>query len=129
MISVATPCPQKTIDKPTLADLLNPMQFKAVLLVACGWKNWEVAKFLGTTEPVIRNAFRDVSKRTDCRNSDELVRQYFREVQSGILELSRLRRELAELEARSARNLHASLEDRLLSYSLLEQTDSRRKLT
>jgi len=118
MISVATPCPQETIDKPTLADVLNPMQFKAVLLVACGWRNWEVAKFLGTTERVIRNVLRDVNKRTDCKNSGELVRQYFREVESGVLELSRLRRELAELEARSARNLHVRLEDRLRSYSL-----------
>src|SRR5580704_4340984 len=118
MISLVTPCPQKTIDKPTLADLLNPMQFKAVLLVACGWKNWEVAKFLGTTEPVIRNVLKDIYKRTDCRNSGELVRQYFREVESGVLELSRLRRELAELEARAARNLHARLEDRLRFYSL-----------
>ena len=93
------------------------MQFKAVLLVACGWKNWEVAKFLGTTEPVIRNVLKDIYKRTDCRNSGELVRQYFREVESGVLELSRLRRELAELEARAARNLHARLEDRLRSYA------------
>jgi len=118
MISVVTPCLQKTIDKPTLADLLNTMQFKAVLLVACGWKNWEVAKFLGTTERVIRNVLRDVNKRTDCKNSGELVRRYFCEVESGVLDLSRLRRELAELEARAARNLHARLEDQLRSYTL-----------
>jgi len=94
------------------------MQFKTVLLVACGRKNCEVAKFLGTTEQVIRNVLRDVYKRTGCRTSEELMRRYFREVESGLLKLGRLRRELAELEARAAENPHARLEDRLRSNSL-----------
>jgi len=113
MISVVSSQPQETIDKVTLADLLKPMQFKTVLLVACGLENCEIAKSLGTTEQVIKNVLRDVCDRTGCGNSGELVRQYFNEVASGLVELGRLRRELAELEARAAQNLHARLQDRL----------------
>ena len=98
--------PTGTIDGPTLADLLKPMEFKAVLLVTRGLRNCEVAEFLGTTELVIENVLRDVCARTGCWNSGELVRRYFREVASGVLELGRLQRQLAELEARAAQNLH-----------------------
>lgn len=42
--------PQQNIDKLTLADLLEPMQFKTVLLAACGLKNCEIGTFLGTTD-------------------------------------------------------------------------------
>jgi DNA-binding CsgD family transcriptional regulator len=97
----------------TLANLLQPMQFKTVLLVACGLKNSEIAGFLGTTEPVVTSALQDVYERTGCWNSSELVRRYFREVASGLLELGRLQRELAELEARAGESLHACLEERL----------------
>jgi DNA-binding CsgD family transcriptional regulator len=97
----------------TLANLLQPMQFKTVLLVACGLKNSEVAGYLGTTEPVVTNALKDVYERTGCWNSSELVRRYFREVASGLLELGRLQRELAELEARAGESLSGRLEDGL----------------
>ena len=77
------------------------MQFKTVLLVACGLKNSEIAEFLGMTEQVVTNALKDVYERTGCWNSSELVRRYFREMASGLLELGGLQRELAELEARA----------------------------
>jgi DNA-binding CsgD family transcriptional regulator len=99
-------------DQLTLANLLQPMQFKTVLLVACGLKNCEIAEFLGTTEQVITSVLRDVYDRTGCWNSSDLVRRYFREVASGLLELGRLRRELAELEARAGQSLHARPQDR-----------------
>ncbi len=98
--------PNGTIDGPTLADLLNPMEFKTVLLVTRGLQNCQVAEFLGTTELVIENVLTDVYDRTGCWNSGELVRRYFREAASGLLELGRLQRQLAELEARAAQNLH-----------------------
>jgi DNA-binding CsgD family transcriptional regulator len=94
------------IDRPTLADLLKPMEFKAMLLVTRGLRNCQVAEFLGTTELVIENVLRDVCGRTGCWNSGDLVRRYFREVASGLLELGRLQRQLAELEARAALHLH-----------------------
>ena len=97
----------------TLVNLLQPMQFKTVLLVACGLKNSEIAGFLGTTEQVVTNALKDVYERTGCWNSSELVRRYFREVASGLLELGRLQRELAELEARAGEKLSGRLEDGL----------------
>jgi DNA-binding CsgD family transcriptional regulator len=97
----------------TLVNLLQPMQFKTVLLVACGLKNSEIAGFLGTTEQVVTNALKDVYERTGCWNSSELVRRYFREVASGLLELGRLQRELAELEARAGESLSGRLEDGL----------------
>jgi DNA-binding CsgD family transcriptional regulator len=105
--------PQKTSDKLTLAELLKPMQFKTVLLVACGLKNCEIAEFLGTRELVIKNVLADVYNRTGCWNSGELVRRYFREVATGLLELGRLQRELAELEARTGQHLPTLSEDRL----------------
>lgn len=83
------------------------MQFKTVLLFANGLGNYEIAQVLGTTEQVIKSALRDASIRTCCWNSGELVRRYFREVADGLLELGRLRRELAELEARAVQILHA----------------------
>jgi DNA-binding CsgD family transcriptional regulator len=104
---------QETVDNLTLADLLKPMQFKTVLLVACGLKNCEIAEFLGTREQVVENALADVYHRTGCWNSGELVRRYFREVATGLLELGRLQRELAELEARTGQNLSTRSENRL----------------
>jgi len=105
MSVVSSHHPQESIDSLTLADLLKPMQFKTVILVACGLKNCEIAEFLGTTEQVIRNVLADAYHRTGCWNSGELVRRYFREVASGLLELGRLRRELEELETRTGQNL------------------------
>src|SRR5271169_2613766 len=95
-----------TFDAPSLADLLEPMPFKAMLLVTCGLENHQIAQCLGTTEQTIRNVLRSSYERTGCRNSDELVRRYFCEVASGLLELGRLQRELAELEARAVQILH-----------------------
>jgi len=89
------------INSACLTDLLEPMQFKAVLLVTCGLENHQIAQCLGTTEQTIRNVLSKCQKRTGCRNCDELVRRYFREVASGLLELGRLQRELAELETRT----------------------------
>jgi predicted transcriptional regulator len=95
-----------TLDAPSLADLLEPMPFKAMLLVACGLEDHQIAQCLGTTEQTIRNVLWNSYKRTGCRNSDDLVRRYFCEVASGLLNLGRLQRELAELEARVAQILH-----------------------
>ena len=92
--------PSRTNDGLTLADLLKPMEFKTVLLVARGLLNCQIAEYLGTTGLVIENVLTDVYDRTGCSNSGELVRRYFREVESGLLELGRLQRQLAELEAR-----------------------------
>jgi len=89
-----------TFDTPSLADLLEPMQFKAMLLVSCGLENHQIAQCLRTTEKTIGNALWNCYQRTGCRNSDELVRRYFCEVATGLLELVRLERELAELEHR-----------------------------
>ncbi|HEV2730349.1 MAG TPA: hypothetical protein VGV15_09980 [Terriglobales bacterium] len=83
------------------------MQFKTVLLFAYGLRNYEIAQVLGTTEQVIKNALRDAYTRTGCWNSDELVRRCFREVADGLLEVGRLRRELANLAARAVQILHA----------------------
>jgi len=94
-----------TLDGPSLADLLEPMQFKAMLLVTCGMENHQIAQCLRTTEQTIRNVLRNCYQRTGCRNSDELVRRYFCEVASGLLELGRLQRELVELEDRAAQIL------------------------
>jgi len=105
--------PQETVDSLTLADLLKPMQFKTVLLVACGLKNCEIAEVLVTREQVIENALADVYHRTGCWNSGELVRRYFREVATGLLELGRLQRELAELEVRTGQNLPTLSENQL----------------
>jgi DNA-binding NarL/FixJ family response regulator len=89
----------------SLAILLTPMQFKAALLAACGLKNSEIAAFLNTTEPVIKIVLTDVVKRTGCSDSDKLIARYVWEIESGLLELARLHRELAELEARTGQNL------------------------
>jgi DNA-binding NarL/FixJ family response regulator len=107
--------PQEFVDTLTLADLLKPMQFKTVLLAACGLQNCEIAKLLGTTKMIIKNVLDDVYHRTSCSNSDEVVCRHFHEVSSGLLETGRLRRELAELEARTGQNLHTRLGD-LLHY-------------
>jgi DNA-binding NarL/FixJ family response regulator len=115
MMSAVSTQPQETVDKLTLADLLKPMQFKTVLLAACGLTNCEIAHFLGTTEQVITSVLADVYRRTSCLNSGEVILRYFREASSALLELARLRRVLAELEARSGQNLHARLGD-LLQY-------------
>jgi DNA-binding CsgD family transcriptional regulator len=114
-MSVAARQPQESVDKLTLSDLLKPMQFKTVLLAACGLKNCEIGEFLGTTEQVIKNALADVYHRTGCSNSGEVLRRYFREVSSGLVELDRLRRELAELEHRIGQDIYARLGD-LLQY-------------
>jgi hypothetical protein len=94
-----------TLDAPSLADLLEPMQFKAMLLLTCGLENHHIAQCLRTTEQTIRNVLWNCYQRTGCRNSDELVRRYFCEVATGLLELGRLQRELAELEDRVAQIL------------------------
>ncbi len=112
-MSIVSARPQETINNLTLADLLKPMQFKTVLLVACGLKNCEIAEFLGAREQVIKNVLADVYHRTGCWNSGELVRRYFREVATGLLELGRMQRELAELEARTGQHLSALLDDQL----------------
>ena len=104
---------QEFVDSLTLADLLNPMQFKTALLAARGLRNCEIAQCLGTTEMVIKNVLADAYHRTGCSNSGELVRRYFREVSSGVLELGRLHRELAELESRIGQNLRAPIGDLL----------------
>ncbi len=111
---MSVPSPQQqTADRITLADLLEPMQFKTVLLVACGLENCQIAQVLGTTEQVIKNVLRTVYERTACWNGGQLVRRYLREVASGLLELGRLERELAELEARAEQNLYPRSGDRL----------------
>ena len=94
-----------TVNTPSLADLLEPMEFKAMLLVTCGLQNHQIAQCLGTTEQTIRKVLWKSYKLTGCLNSDELVRRYFREVASGLLELGRLQRELAELETRTGQIL------------------------
>jgi len=90
---------------PSLADLLEPMQFKALLLVTCGLDNHQIAQWLRTTEQTIRNVLWKCCQRSGCRNIDELVRRYFCEVATGFLDIGRLRRELAELEDRVAQIL------------------------
>jgi DNA-binding CsgD family transcriptional regulator len=106
-MSVASRHPREAIEKLTLANVLTPMQFRTVLLVACGFKNCEIGEILGTTEHVIDKALNDVYDRARCRNSAELVLRYVREMESGLLELGRLRRELLELEARAIQIHHA----------------------
>jgi DNA-binding CsgD family transcriptional regulator len=101
------------VDVLSLADLLNPMQFKTVLLAASGLQNCEISMCLGTTELVIEHALADAYYRTSCSDSGEVVRRYCREVSSGLLELGRLQRELAELESRIGQNLYARLGDLL----------------
>jgi DNA-binding CsgD family transcriptional regulator len=104
---------QEFVDAPTLSDLLNPMQFKTVLLAASGLRNGEIAQCLGTTERVIENVLADAYQRTGCSSSGEVVCLYLREVLSGVLELGRLYRELAELESRIGQNLHGPIGDLL----------------
>lgn len=106
MSGASCPAPEAT-EKLTLANVLTPMQFRTVLLVACGFKNCEIGEILGTSEHVIKNVLNDVYDRARCRNSAELVLRYVREIENGLLELGRPRRELAELEARAAQILHA----------------------
>lgn len=60
----------------------------------------QIAHFLRSTEQTIRNVHWNGCQRMGCRNIDELVRRYFCEVTTGLLELGRLQRELAELEDR-----------------------------
>jgi len=110
-MSEASRQPQESVDKLTLADLLKPMQFKALLLAAGGLQNSEIGEFLGTTEGVIKNVLADVYHCTGCSNSGEVLRRYFREVSSGLLEVGRLRRELAELEDRIGQDIYARLGD------------------
>ena len=100
---------QQSVDTLTLANLLNPMQFKTVLLAACGLQNHEIGELFGTTELIIKNALADAYDRTSCSTSGEVVRRYFHEVSSGLLELGRLHRELRELESRIGQNLHVRL--------------------
>ncbi len=114
-MSAVNTCPQETVDRITLAVLLTPMEFKTLLLVVCGLKKCEIAELLGTREHVIENALSDIYDRTGCANSGDLVRRYVNEVERGLLELARLRRELEELEARSAQILHGRPGD-LLQY-------------
>ena len=113
MVSALSSHPQATNDRVSLANLLSPMQFKTVLLFAYGLKNSEIAQILGTTERVIQNALRDAYNRTGCWNSRELLCRYLSEVASGLLELARLRRELAELEALAAQSHYARPQDLL----------------
>src|SRR5271169_6198436 len=110
-MSLASCHAPETIEKLTLANVLTPMQFRTLLLVACGFTNCEIGKILGTSEHVINNVLNDVYDRARCRNSAELVLRYVREIESGLLELGRLRRELAELDARTAEIFHACPED------------------
>lgn len=110
-MSVSFSHPQASIDRLSLANLLTPMQFKAVLMFAYGLSTCEIAQVLSTTEQVIKNTIADAYSRTGCRDSGELLLRYFREVADGVLELGRLRRELAELDARIERNLHARPKD------------------
>jgi hypothetical protein len=58
---------------------------------------------------VIKNVLADVYHRTGCSNSGEVLRRYFRETSSGVLELGRLHRELAALESGIRENLHARI--------------------
>src|SRR5436189_6381270 len=95
--------PQETIDRITLARLLTPMQFRTVLLVACGLKKCEIAELLGTRERVIENALRDIYDRTGCANSGDLVLRYAHQVDSGLIGLLGLHRELEGLGARTVR--------------------------
>jgi DNA-binding CsgD family transcriptional regulator len=94
-----------TFDAPSLADLLEPVQFKAMLLVTCGLETHQIAQCLRITEHTIRNVLRNCYQRSGCGNIDELVRRYFCEVATGLLELGRLQRELAEIEDRVAQIL------------------------
>jgi DNA-binding CsgD family transcriptional regulator len=112
-LSVESTQLQEFVDPLTRADLLNPMQFKTVLLAASGLRNCEIAQCLGTTEMVIQNVLAGAYHRTGCSNSGEVVRRYFREVSSCLLELGRLHRELAELESRIGQNLDAPFGDLL----------------
>ena len=90
---------------PSLANLLEPLQFKAVLLVSFGLENHQIAQCLRATEGTIRNVLWTCCQCTGCRDIDELVRRYFSELATGLLELGRLQGELAELEARVAQRL------------------------
>jgi DNA-binding CsgD family transcriptional regulator len=104
-LSAASSDSLHNFDAPSLADLLEPTQFKAMLLVTCGLENHQIAQCLRTTEQTIQNVLRNCYQRTGCRNSDELARRYFCEVATGLLELGRLQRELASLEDRAAQIL------------------------
>ena len=101
----ATIHPHKPIESP-LAGLLSPMEFKTVLLVACGLSNRDIGDLLGTTQTVIANVLRDVYRRTGYSSSRDLVLRYVHEVESSLRDLGRLRRELAELETRAGQILH-----------------------
>ena len=97
--------PREPIENP-LAGLLSPMEFKTVLLVACGLSNRDIGDLLGTTQTVIANVLRDVYRRTGYSSSRDLVLRYVHEVESSLRDLGRLRRELAELETRAGQILH-----------------------
>jgi DNA-binding CsgD family transcriptional regulator len=105
VLSAPLPDSSHTFDAPSLADLLEPTQFKAMLLVTCGLENYQIAQCLRTTEQTIRNVLWSCYQRTGCRNSDELVRRYFCEVAIGLLEHGRLQQELAALADRAAQIL------------------------
>jgi DNA-binding NarL/FixJ family response regulator len=101
----AASLPHKPIESP-LAGLLSPMEFKTVLLVACGLSNREIGDLLSTTDLVIANVLRNVYRRTGYSNSRDLVLRYVHEVERSLRDLGRLRRELAELETRAGQILH-----------------------
>jgi hypothetical protein len=53
-----------TFDALSLSVLLEPMQFKAALMVTCGLEIHQVAQCLGTTEQIIRNVLLNAYDRT-----------------------------------------------------------------
>ena len=78
-----------------------------MLLVACGLSNRDVGDLLGSRNPSLRTYSGMCCRRTGCSNSRDLVLRYVLEVERSLRDLGRLRRELAELETRAGRILHA----------------------
>jgi len=95
------------LSTPNLMDLLTRLQFRTAILVTIGLKNGEIAEFLGTTDPVVKNMVRDIFDRTGCWNRVELALRFVGESDSSVYDQNRIRNEVAELETRAVQILHS----------------------
>ena len=91
----------------TLIDVLTREQFRTAILFTIGLEIYQIADLLETPAHDIRCLLDDGCHRSGCRNVQELALRMLYEFENDLVDETRLKNELAELQTAAKRMLDA----------------------
>jgi hypothetical protein len=91
----------------TLLDVLTPEQFRTALLLTIGLEVHQIGDLLETTKDHVCVQLNDACHRAGCGNVQELVLRMLYEFENDLMNETRLKNEVAELQTAAKRMLDA----------------------